>query len=146
VLLNRKKSILMINVLVIISGALTVLSELVTSYVPFIIGRFFTGIYCGLFTGLGPLYLSEISPKNLRGAAGTMHQLSLVIGILATNIMGLPEVFGKIDRWPYLVGFTIVPSLVHFIFFPFCVETPKFVYISQNNPKKAEISKNLFLN
>jgi hypothetical protein len=36
--------------------------------------------------------------------------------------------------------------LVHLIFFPFCVETPKFVYISQNNPKKAEISKNLFLN
>ena len=135
----------MINILVIISGALTVLSELVTSYVPFIIGRFLTGIYCGLFTGLGPLYLSEISPKNLRGAAGTLHQLSLVIGILATNIMGLPEIFGKIDRWPYLVGFTLIPSLVHFIFFPFCVETPKFVYINQNNPKKAEISKSYIL-
>ena len=133
----------MINCLVIVSGALTVISKLVISYVPFIFGRFLTGIYCGMFTGVGPLYLSEISPKNLRGAAGTMHQLSLVIGILLTNIMGLPEIFGTLDRWPYLIGFTIIPCLVHFIFFPFCVETPKFTYINKNDPAKAEKSNKI---
>jgi MFS family permease len=130
----------MVNSLVIVSGSLTVISKIVKSYVPFIFGRFLTGIYCGLFTGVGPLYLSEIAPKNLRGAAGTLNQLAIVIGILLTNVMGLPQIFGTSELWPYLIGATIIPTMVHFIFFPFCVETPKFIYINRNDPQQAEKS------
>ena len=137
---GRKRVILMVNIIVLVSGALTVTSKLIMSYIPFVFGRFLTGIYCGLFTGVGPLYLSEIAPKNLRGAAGTLHQLSIVVGILLTNVMGLPQLFGTLYLWPYLIGATAIPALVHFIFFPFCVETPKFTYINKNDIVKAEKS------
>ena len=33
-------------------------------------GKFFAGIYSGLFTGILPIYLNEISPSNLRGLTG----------------------------------------------------------------------------
>jgi hypothetical protein len=55
------------------------------------------------------MYLSEISPVNLRGLAGTLNQLFLVIGIFITNIAGLPQLFGTKDLWTVLVGFVLIP-------------------------------------
>jgi MFS family permease len=130
-----------VNALVFLSGALSVLSVQVKSYMPFIFARFLTGITSGMFTGVGPLYLSEIAPRNLRGAAGTMHQLAIVIGILSSNIMGLPSVFGTIELWPYLYAITLIPWLVHFIFLPFCVETPKYLFINRDDPRETEKGK-----
>ena len=49
----------------------------------------------GLNISLCPLYLAEISPKNIRGAIGTCHQLAITIGILCSQIMGLHELLGK---------------------------------------------------
>lgn len=40
----------------------------------------------GLASGLVPMYVGEISPTHLRGALGTLHQLSLVIGILVAQV------------------------------------------------------------
>lgn len=137
----RKRLMFMVNILVIIGCGITVMSKFIQSYVPIIFGRFITGVYCGLFTGVGPLYLAEVAPKNLRGAAGTMHQLAIVFGILLTNVMGLPEILGKVDLWPYLIGITAIPAIIHFVFLPFCCETPKYMYIKRDDAAKAEKSK-----
>ena len=58
----------------------------------------------GLYTGLTPLYLSEISRPNIRGALGTLHQFGVVIGILLSQILGFPEVLGNEKLWHVLLG------------------------------------------
>eukprot|EP00061_Rhincodon_typus_P000952 g13268.t1 len=78
----RRNSMLMVNVLALIAGALMGFSKLASSFEMIILGRLIIGIYCGLATGFVPMYVGEISPTNLRGAFGTMHQLGVVIGIL----------------------------------------------------------------
>lgn len=50
------------------------------------------------------MYLSEISPTHLRGAIGTIYQLVIVISILLSNILGLPELLGTESLWPVLFG------------------------------------------
>ena len=40
------------------------------------------------------MYVNEITPIHLRGLAGTLNQLTLVIGILISNIFGLKQIFG----------------------------------------------------
>ena len=40
-------------------------------------------------------YLNEISPRALRGAVGSCHQLAVVIGILIGQIIGLPWILGR---------------------------------------------------
>jgi hypothetical protein len=87
------------------------------------------------------MYLSEIAPRNLRGAAGTMHQLAIVFGILSTNIIGLPAVCGTAYLWPVLFVFQLLPTVIQFIGLPFCVETPKYMYVKRNDPLKTRISK-----
>lgn len=58
----------------------------------------------GLCAGLAPMYLTEISPIALRGAIGTIYQLLITISILISQILGLPQILGTKERWPWLFG------------------------------------------
>jgi len=41
------------------------------------------------------MYLTEIPPIHLRGLAGTSSQLTVVTGILLSNIFGLKQILGE---------------------------------------------------
>ena len=116
---------------------LNVISKYISSYQTIIASRFFTGIFCGLFTGILPIYLYELAPKNLRGMTGTMNQLTVVLGILSTNILGLPQMLGTDKLWPVLVGLIFVPSFIHLGLF-FAVKSPKHLFINCNDRDAAE--------
>lgn len=58
----------------------------------------------GLYTGLTPMYLSEVSSLHIRGALGVLHQLGVVCGILLSQILGFPEILGTDDYWEILLG------------------------------------------
>ncbi|KAE8708036.1 Plastidic glucose transporter 4 [Hibiscus syriacus] len=55
-----------------------------------IIGRLLAGIGIGISSAIVPLYISEISPTEIRGALGSINQLFICIGILAALVAGLP--------------------------------------------------------
>jgi len=47
-------------------------------------------------TQLGPMYLLEIVPFNLKGAFGTACQLFCTIGIFMGGVFGLREILGTV--------------------------------------------------
>jgi len=49
----------------------------------------------GMVSQLGPMYLLEIVPYNLKGAFGTACQLFCTIGIFMGGVFGLREILGK---------------------------------------------------
>lgn len=77
---------LLTNVLALLGGGLMGLSVLTQSFEMVIIGRLIIGVFCGLCTGLTPMYIGEISPTAVRGAFGTLHQVGVVIGILVAQV------------------------------------------------------------
>lgn len=79
---------LLTNALALLGGGLMGLSVLSQSFEMVIIGRMIIGVFCGLCTGLTPMYIGEISPTAVRGAFGTLHQLGVVIGILVAQVCG----------------------------------------------------------
>lgn len=102
------------------------------------VARFLSGIFCGLFTGILPLYLNELSPQNLRGLVGTLNQFGIVLGILVTNIAGVPTLLGSDDLWPVLLGIMVLPVIAHLILI-LGAESPKYLYIACNNKIKTEL-------
>lgn len=76
----------LVNCLAVIGGLLMGFSTLCSSYEMVIAGRLVIGLFCGLFTGLTPMYVGEVSPTPLRGAFGTLHQLGVVVGILIAQV------------------------------------------------------------
>ncbi|KAI9533163.1 Solute carrier 2, facilitated glucose transporter member 1 [Dissostichus eleginoides] len=134
---GRRKSMLLANILAIIGGGFMGLSALARSYEMVIVGRLIIGVFCGLCTGLTPMYVGEIAPTALRGAFGTLHQLGVVIGILVAQVFGLEFLLGSDYLWPLLLALTILPAILQSILLPFCPESPRYLLIVLNQEEEA---------
>lgn len=49
-----------------------------------------------------PLYLNEISPKELRGSLGQVTAIFICVGVLTGQLLGLPQLLGKVRAAPQL--------------------------------------------
>ncbi|XP_014211314.1 solute carrier family 2, facilitated glucose transporter member 1 isoform X2 [Copidosoma floridanum] len=137
---GRKGSLLLNNVLVFMAVICQSLAKPTGHYELLILGRFIIGINAGLNAGLAPMYLAEISPMHLRGAVGTVYQLVITISILIATILGMQNVMGTADLWPWLLAMTIVPAIVQLITLPFCPESPKYLLLSKGKDMDAQRS------
>lgn len=138
--LGRRKAMLINNLFAFIGGGLMAMSKVSRSFEMMILGRFIIGAYCGLASGLVPMYVGEIAPTSLRGALGTLHQLAIVTGILIAQILGLESIFGTDDLWPILLGVTVLPTVLQMALLPFCPESPRFLYIVRCQEHHAKSS------
>lgn len=141
---GRKGGLMLNNILVLLTVLLEGFTKIAKSYEMLIIGRLLIGINSGLNAGLAPMYLSEISPINLRGAVGTVYQLVITISILIAQILGLEKVMGTEDQWPLLLCLTVVPALFQVITLPLCPETPKYLLINRGKDMEAQRGKNIY--
>ncbi|XP_056154037.1 solute carrier family 2, facilitated glucose transporter member 3a [Lampris incognitus] len=134
---GRRRSMFLVNILAVIGGLLMGFSTICSSYEMVIAGRLVIGLFCGLFTGLTPMYVGEVSPTPLRGAFGTLHQLGVVLGILIAQIFGLEYLLGSEKLWPLLLSLTVAPAVLQCILLPFCPESPRFLLINLNQEEQA---------
>lgn len=59
------------------------------------LSRFLSGCSAGTGSVAATIYLTDISPRCMRGNIVTFHQLFIVIGILVGQIVGLPWLLGR---------------------------------------------------
>ncbi|KAI0134038.1 general substrate transporter [Xylariales sp. AK1849] len=71
------------------------------------VGRFLAGAGAGASTVIVPLYISEIAPPAERGFFGVMTQISINVGILATQTLGYFLSYGSAWRWVLGTGVII---------------------------------------
>jgi len=137
-MIGRKGALLVNNIFAFIAAAFMSLSKFVGVYYLIPIGRLIIGFSCGLSSGLVPMYLTEISPINLRGSLGSVHQLLVTIAILVAQILGLPALLGNKELWPYIFAFTVVPCIFQLATLTFCPESPKYSLINKGRSEQAE--------
>ena len=93
----------------------------------FITLRFCAGIGVGMASLLSPMYIAEISPAHTRGRNVAINQLTIVIGILITNLVNY-FLAGKGDnawRWMFWIG--LVPSLLFLLGVLWLPESPRWL-------------------
>lgn len=56
----------------------------------------------GICLSVVPLYLGEVAPKNLRGFLGLMPSIFICLGVFFAQVLGLPELLGKVSTIPSL--------------------------------------------
>ncbi len=59
------------------------------NYNMFVIFRITGGIGIGLASALSPMYIAEVAPTHLRGRFVSLNQMTIVIGILAAQVINL---------------------------------------------------------
>ncbi|KAJ8409635.1 hypothetical protein AAFF_G00230360 [Aldrovandia affinis] len=134
---GRIKGMLMVNVLAITGGILMGLAKMGKPHLMVIAGRAVMGFYCGLSSGLVPMYIGEIAPVAYRGALGTLHQLAIVTGILISQVLGLDFLLGNDAMWPVLLGLSGAPAVLQSLLLPLCPESPRYLYIKLGKEEEA---------
>ena len=124
---------------------------LASSYYLFIIFRIIGGVGIGLASALSPMYIAEVSPSHLRGRFVSINQMTLVIGILAAQIVNLiiaEEVpVGVTDAfirdswngqtaWRWMFYACAIPSIVFFLLVFALPESPRWL-IKAGKQEKA---------
>lgn len=85
------------------------------------IGRLLTGYGAGLTSYTVPVYIAEITPKNLRGGLTTTNQLSITIGILIAYFLGM------LVKWRLLAIIGIIPCILLVSGLFFIPESPRWL-------------------
>ncbi|XP_058402712.1 solute carrier family 2, facilitated glucose transporter member 9 isoform X3 [Diceros bicornis minor] len=115
--LGRKYTLLVNNGFAICAALLMACSLQAGAFEMLIFGRFIMGVDGGVALSALPMYLSEISPKEIRGSLGQVTAIFICIGVFTGQVLGLPELLGKESTWPYLFGMNAVPAVVQLIWF-----------------------------
>lgn len=105
----------------------TILSTKASNFEAMVVGRILVGVGIGVSSGVVPLYISEVSPTEIRGTMGTLNQLFICIGILLALIAGLP-LGGNPAWWRTMFGMATVPAVLLALGMTYCPESPRWLY------------------
>ncbi len=130
----------------IIAAALFTISAIgtgaVNQFTPFIVYRLIGGLGIGLASAISPMYIAEISPASMRGRLVSVNQLTIVIGILAAQIINYliadKVSSGATDQmilqswngqtgWRWMFWVETAPAFAFFILAFFIPESPRFL-------------------
>ncbi|XP_031264297.1 sugar transporter ERD6-like 8 [Pistacia vera] len=101
------------------------------------IGRFLTGCGIGVISYTVPVYIAEITPKNLRGALATANQLFITMGILFAYAVG------AFVSWRTLALTGLIPSVIMIIGLSFIPESPRWLAMAGQKEKFEAALKTL---
>lgn len=93
----------------------------------FVCMRFAAGIGVGMASILSPLYIAEVSPAHIRGRNVSINQLTIVIGILITNLVNYTLADKGAEAWRWMFGLGAVPSTIFLLGVFWLPESPRWL-------------------
>ena len=137
--LGRRRLLIASSLLFTLSAVGTALAGGFASFNTY---RWLGGIAIGLASNLSPMYIAEVSPAERRGELVSINQLTIVIGILAAQIINwliarpIPEdaTLEMIRQswngqygWRWMFGAETVPASLFFLLMFFVPESPRWL-------------------
>ena len=148
---GRKKPLIIAAFFFTLSAIGTGLANDIT---PFIIYRLVGGMGIGLASGISPLYIAEMAPAQQRGRLVSVNQLTIVIGILAAQLVNYliaePIPQGATDQfifdswngqmgWRWMFWAETAPAFLFFILAFFIPESPRFLIKTGEHAKALTV-------
>jgi sugar porter (SP) family MFS transporter len=93
----------------------------------FVAARFAAGIGVGMASMLSPLYIAEVSPAAVRGRNVAINQLTIVIGILVTNLVNYALAGHGPEAWRWMFGLGAVPAGLFLLGVLWLPESPRWL-------------------
>jgi sugar porter (SP) family MFS transporter len=109
----------------------------------FITMRFIAGIGVGMASMLSPMYIAEISPAPVRGRNVAINQLTIVLGILITNLVNYKLADKGTEAWRWMFGLGSVPSLLFLVGVIWLPESPRWLYKAHKEKKAEDILRKI---
>lgn len=136
--LGRKKSVFVTAVFMFVSWIAMAFTQAKFFYLALIM-RFFLGFAVGSFSTVIPLYITELSPNDVRGAYGTLHQFGISIGASLCYMMGIWL------KWRMITVISAIPTGLLSILIWFVPESPVVSRQQEENAIKESLCQKKFV-
>lgn len=113
--LGRKKALVLAALLFTVSAVGSAVAE---TFTWFVLYRMIGGLAVGLAATVSPMYMSEVSPKGMRGRALGMQSMAIVFGQVVVFIVNYQIAKGVADQWlveygwRWMIGSEVVPCIL----------------------------------
>ena len=141
---GRKPLLMLSAVLFTVSAIAT---GLFNDFTLFNIARFIGGVGIGVASALAPMYIAEVSPPEIRGRMVSLNQMTIVLGILAAQIVNMlvakdtsvaeNQAWNLEWGWRWMFWAEIVPAALFLMMSFFIPESP--VYLLEVRGKRQEV-------
>lgn len=111
-----------------------------------LVGRILSGVGSGAGMTVGPIYISEVAPLELRGMMTTFYNVNIMGGVAGSYWMNYASQGVIPDssnwQWRIVLILQLIPSIVLFVGLPFFPESPRYLMMrgrmeaAQNNLSK----------
>jgi len=128
---GRKKVIITAAIVYAAASVGTAMSPTIASLLA---GRLIMGAAVGVVSFIAPLYISEVSPVDIRGKLVSLNQIALVSGIVIAYLADYA--LAAIHGWRWMFGLAAVPATILFVGMLFVPESPRWL-INHNFIDKA---------
>ena len=135
---GRKPLLTVAAVLFTVSAIAT---GLFNDFTLFNVARFVGGIGIGVASALSPVYIAEVSPKEIRGRMVSMNQMAIVIGILAAQIVNMllakdtgvaeSQAWNKEWGWRWMFWAETLPAALFLVMSFMIPESPVFLQLKK---------------
>ena len=135
--LGRKKTMLISALLFSISAIGCAVSQDFTQLVIF---RIVGGFGIGIVSIVSPVYISEVSPAEVRGTMVSLYQLFITIGFLLAYLANYLILKGTsmADYWRPMLGAEAVPDILFLVLIFFIPESPRWLAVRGEREDKSE--------
>ena len=148
--LGRKKTMLISALLFSISAIGCAVSADFTQLVVF---RIVGGLGIGIVSIVSPIYISEVSPAQVRGTMVSLYQLFITIGFLLAYLVNFLILRGAVldstagelgvrafnsEYWRGMLGCEAVPDLLFLVLIFFIPESPRWLAVRGQRQDKSE--------
>ena len=145
---GRKVPLLIAAILFTISALGT---GMVSSFTWFVFFRILGGLGIGLASALSPMYIAEVAPARMRGGFVSLNQFTIVIGILAAQLVNLliaeSVPVGATDEfiksswngqtgWRWMFIAEAIPAFLFILLIMLVPESPRWL-VKAGRPEKA---------
>ena len=124
-----------------------VATGLFNDFTLFNIARFIGGVGIGVASALSPMYIAEVSPSAIRGRMVSLNQMTIVLGILAAQIVNMllaqdtsvaeSQAWNLAWGWRWMFWAETVPAALFLVMSFFIPESP--VYLGLKNGKTEKL-------
>jgi sugar porter (SP) family MFS transporter len=146
------------KIILMFSALLFTISAIGTGFVygitGFVIYRLIGGLGIGLASTISPMYIAEVSPADYRGRFVSLNQLTIVIGILAAQIINyliadavppgvsnqaIVESWNGQMGWRWMFWAETIPAALFLLFVFFIPESPRWLLKAGQSEKSLEV-------
>ncbi|VEI70139.1 sugar porter family MFS transporter [Serratia rubidaea] len=139
---GRKSTLIVTALLFIISAVGSALAHDLTD---FVIYRMIGGLAVGMASAVTPLYIAEVSPKDLRGRMLGMQQMLMVGGQLIVYVVnfliarGMPHEWLVATGWRWMLASGLVPCVLFLLLAFFMPESPRWYAMRGKQDKSLRV-------